>query len=154
MHRSLLRSATLLLGFALTFLAGTTFAGRTADPIASAVVSRDAATAEPADWGTFYTYFAEETYGTTNALAGVAVIDPGEEIHPPHRHTGEEYLLVTSGEGTWHLNGESFPARTGDMLYASPWDVHGIRNTGTTPLTFVVWKWDNKGVPVPVDPNE
>lgn len=39
------------------------------------------------------------------------------------------------------------------MLYAAPWDVHGITNTGTTPLTFVVWKWDNKGVPLPEKPS-
>lgn len=154
-----MRPSRLLLGGAL--LVGTAFAlligsvvlrPQASSPTPSAVVARGDAAAEPADWGTFYTYFSGESYGTTDLLTGVAVIDAGWEIHPPHRHAEEEYLIVTEGRGTWHLNGESFPAEEGDMLYAAPWDVHGITNTGDTPLTFVVWKANGKGVPVPEDP--
>lgn len=137
-----------LLSLALAYWAGT----QTADPLPSAVVAQDAATPDVQDWGTFYTYFAGQTYGTQDALAGVAVIKPGREIHPPHQHAEEEYLMVTAGAGTWHLNGKAFPAKPGDMLYAAPWDVHGISNTGTEPLTFVVWKWNNQGVDLPQAP--
>ena len=122
--------------------------------MASSVVSEQEAARDDFDWGTLFSYFEGETFGTENVLAAVAVIEPGMEIHPPHRHTEEEYMLVTAGEGTWHLNGEDFPAGAGDMLYAAPWDIHGIKNTGSTPLRFVVWKWDNKGTELPVDPNE
>ena len=115
----------------------------------SAIVSRAASRREDFDWGTLHTYYAGETYGTRDVLAAVAVIKPGREIHPPHEHAEEEYLMVTEGSGTWHLDGRDTPAQAGDMLYARPWDVHGIRNTGTTPLTFVVWKWNNKGVALP-----
>jgi mannose-6-phosphate isomerase-like protein (cupin superfamily) len=101
---------------------------------------------EDAAWGTLYTYFQGESRGTRDGLAAVAVIRPGQEIHPPHEHAEEEYLMVLEGEGTWHLNGREQPARTGDMQYAAPWDVHGIRNTGRVPLRFVVWKWNSKGV--------
>jgi oxalate decarboxylase/phosphoglucose isomerase-like protein (cupin superfamily) len=38
------------------------------------------------------------------------------------------------------------------MQYAAPWDIHGVTNTGSKPLTFVVWKWNSKGVAVPVKP--
>lgn len=70
----------------------------------------------------------------------------------PHQHAEEEYLMVTAGQDTWHLNGKSFAAQTGGFLYAAPWEVHGIKNTGTESLTFVVWKWNSKGLPVPVQP--
>jgi hypothetical protein len=30
--------------------------------------------------------------------------------------------------------------------------VHGIKNTGTTPLTFVVMKWNTKGMAAPKAP--
>lgn len=108
----------------------------------------------PDNWGVFYPYFTGASYGTKDLLAGVADIKPGEEIHPPHRHAEEEFLLVTKGEGTWHLNGEDFPAKKGDMLYAAPWDIHGITNTGSDNLEFVVWKWNSKGVPVVEDPKQ
>ena len=118
----------------------------------SAIVSQADARRDDADWGAFYTYFEGESYGARDALAGVAVIDPGQEIHPPHEHAEEEYLMVLEGTGTWHLNGETRAAEAGDLLYAAPWDVHGITNTGTEPLRFVVWKWGAPGVAAPERP--
>lgn len=116
---------------------------------ASAIVSEAEAQRDDADWGTFYTYFEGASHGARDALAGVAVIDAGDEIHPPHEHAEEEYLMVLEGTGTWHLNGETRAAEVGDLLYAAPWDVHGITNTGTEPLRFVVWKWGAPGVAAP-----
>ncbi|MGH7455310.1 MAG: cupin domain-containing protein [bacterium] len=77
------------------------------------------------------------------------MIKPGQEIHPPHQHAEEEFLMIIEGQGTWHLNGKTFAAHKGDVLYAAPWDMHGIKNTGKTSLSFVVWKWNNKGVAPP-----
>ena len=112
----------------------------------SAIRSIDEAQRQDFDWGTLYTYFRDESYGTRDGLAAVAVIKPGREIHPPHQHAEEEYLMVVEGNGTWHLNGSERPAKPGDMQYAAPWDLHGITNTGREPLRFVVWKWNSKGV--------
>ena len=112
----------------------------------SAIRAQSEARREDAAWGTLYTYYAGQTRGTRDGLAAVAVIRPGQEIHPPHQHAEEEYLMVLEGEGTWHLSGRERPARAGDMQYAAPWDVHGIRNTGRVPLRFVVWKWQSRGV--------
>jgi mannose-6-phosphate isomerase-like protein (cupin superfamily) len=146
-----LRPLALAGALTLTFTAGAAAGRRVAEP-PSAIVSRDSAQREDASWGTLYTYYEGEGYSTKDLLAAVAVIKPGREIHPPHRHAEEEYLMVVEGEGRWHLKGVERPARAGDMQYAAPWDVHGIRNTGRTPLRFVVWKWNGKGVPPKVDP--
>lgn len=144
-----LQPLPLLLGLALAFMVGAMFAGQPVDPIPSSVLSEEEALKEVFEWGTFYTYHQGETYGTKDVLTGVAVIKSGWEIHPPHQHAEEEYIMVTEGQGVWHLNGEDFEAGKGDMLYAAPWDVHGVKNTGDGPLTFVVWKWNNKGVALP-----
>ena len=50
------------------------------------------------------------------------------------------------------IDARNRPAKPGDMQYAAPWDVHGIRNTGREPLRFVVWKWQSKGVAAPARP--
>jgi mannose-6-phosphate isomerase-like protein (cupin superfamily) len=118
----------------------------------SAIVSQAKARRQDNAWGSLYTYYEGETYGTRDGLAAVAVIKPGQEIHPPHEHAEEEYLMVLEGQGTWHLNGRESPARAGDMQYAAPWDVHGVKNTGRVPLRFVVWKWNTKGAPPPARP--
>ncbi len=116
------------------------------------VISESAARSESSDWGSFHTYFAGETRGTRDGLVGMADIKPGREVHPAHKHAEEEYLLITQGAGTWTIGDRQFAAKVGDMLYAAPWDLHGIRNTGPTNLKFVVWKWNSKGMPVPPSP--
>jgi mannose-6-phosphate isomerase-like protein (cupin superfamily) len=129
------------------FLTTYALAEATAD-IDTGVVSRSDAAVESHAWGELLTYFAGESYSTQDALAAVAVIKPGQEIHPPHVHAEEEYLMVLEGNGTWSVEGEEFPAAAGDVLYAAPWDEHGISNTGDVPLRFVVFKWN----PKPVEP--
>ncbi len=144
-----------LIGFALLFgvLTGAIFANLQSGMAKTGVVTFENANKDSAEWGDFHTYFSGETFGTKDVLTGVAVIKPGQEIHPPHRHAEEEYLMVTEGEGEWHVNGKDFKATKGDMLYAAPWDIHGIKNTGDKPLTFVVWKWNNKGKTAPPEKN-
>ena len=149
-HRLFLLCATL--GLVLSYLIQDVLAQSASKPLSSAVLSAQEAKNERSAWGDFTTYFAGETYGTREVLTGVAIIKPGQEIHPPHQHAEEEYLMVLEGKGTWHLSGKDFPAQSGDMLYAAPWDVHGIKNTGAQPLKFVVWKWNNKGVVLPLTP--
>lgn len=119
-----------------------------ADPthLDTAVVTGADAKVESFEWGRLLTYYAGESYSTQDALAAVAVINPGMQIHPPHVHAEEEYLMVLEGAGTWSVEGEEFPAAAGDLLYAAPWDEHGIRNTGETPLRFAVFKWNPKPV--------
>lgn len=148
----MLRSIGAIIGLVSALTAGVVVAKQRSELQASAIVSQQEAQRQDFDWGTLYTYFNSATYGTKDGLAAVAVIRPGWEIHPPHQHAEEEYLMVVEGSGTWHLNGQERDAKPGDMQYAAPWDVHGVKNTGNTPLRFVVWKWNNKGVAPPAHP--
>jgi len=133
---------------ALTTAAGTAGAqAARSSPKPSFITSIEDAKREDFEWGSLYTFDQGETYSATDGLAAVAVIKPGMQIHPPHQHAEEEYVIVAEGTGTWSLNGKERPAKAGDLQYAAPWDMHGITNTGTTPLRFFVWKWNGKGVP-------
>jgi len=123
-----------------------------AGPLPSARVTWAEAPAIKADWGELRAHFEGETYGLGYALAATAVIKPGQQNHPPHRHSDEEFLLVTEGSGRWHLDGKEFPANKGDAIYAAPWVMHGITNTGDAPLTWVVFKLNAKGVKPPEAP--
>ena len=109
--------------------------------------------ADAADWGEFLPYFMHDTHGLKNSLVGVAKIKAGEQIHPPHRHADEEYLMVTEGRGEWYVNGETFKAEKGDILYAKPWEYHGVKAANDSPLEFVVFKFSGRGVDASVDPN-
>jgi len=120
----------------------------------SAVVSWDKAPAARADWGEIRFHFRGETLATRDVLTAVAVIKPGMAIHNPHRHAEEEYLMITEGSGVWHLDGKAFPAEQGDVLFVEPWVYHGLTNTGDKPLTFVVFKYNGKGIKLPPRPKD
>ena len=130
-------TASLLLALSPSILAKDTI-------IDSAVITTETAITKTFDWGTLITYYQGETTSTKDALSAIAIINPGMEIHPPHTHLEEEYLLILEGSGTWTLHEKDFVAKKGDMLFSKPWDLHGLKNTGTTPLKFAVFKWNSK----------
>lgn len=119
----------------------------------SEIISQSDIKGDSANWGTFLPYFTEDTHVLKPVLVGVAKIDAGQEIHPPHRHADEEYLMITSGSGEWYLNGITSPAKTGDILFARAWDYHGVKAGPNGPLEFVVFKYSGKSGPAPADPN-
>lgn len=103
------------------------------------------------DWGTIRIYTDEitPTYGTDGMLTAELEFLPGKQLQPPHRHAEEEFQYIIEGNGTWFLNGKEHPLKPGDLMYSKPWDLHGLSNTGTTPLRFFVVKWSSKGVEKP-----
>ena len=122
-------------------------------PIKSRVITWDEAKTNKGPWGEMHVHFDGETFSTKGGFAAIAVVQPGKAVHAAHRHAEEEYLIITEGTGVWTLAGKDFPAHKGDALYVEPWVYHGLRNTGDKPLTFVVVKYNSKGVPIPPRPD-
>ncbi|MFC1619464.1 cupin domain-containing protein [Candidatus Neomarinimicrobiota bacterium] len=124
------------------------------ESINSKVIPRSQTQRESGNWGVMdkYTHDHMSTYGTENMFTALVDLLPGETVHPPHRHAEEEFLLITEGTGVWSLEGKEIEAKSGDLLYAQPWKMHGLVNTGTDTMTFFFLKWLNKGVPSPVEP--
>ena len=131
---------------------GSDAAGAAKDAMKTSRVAASEAAVTREAWGELRAYYQGETYGLKDVLTGTVTIKPGQEPHPPHQHAEEEFLFISEGSGQWHLNGKEFAAAKGDTIYTAPWDIHGIKNTGTTPLTFVVFKWNPKGMAIPKQP--
>jgi len=106
------------------------------------------------DWGEMDIYTSEknETYGTERMFTALTDVLPGKSVHPAHRHGEEEFLVITRGSGIWSINGKNEDAKPGDLLYANPWDFHGLVNTSSDTLTFFVIKWKNRKVDMPIEP--
>jgi quercetin dioxygenase-like cupin family protein len=121
---------------------------------ASGLVHREEAIPTRGEWGEWLRYFRGETHGTKDMVVLAVNLKPGQAPHPPHRHAEEEFMILAEGTGTWHLDGKELPARKGDVVYAAPWTVHGLKNTGDAPLTYYLVKWNNKGVRAPEKPAE
>ena len=123
-------------------------------PLVSHIYSSDDARTSKGEWGEIhiYTEDATPTFGTSSLLTASLTFLPGKQLQPPHQHPDEEFQYVIEGEGTWSLNGKERPLHAGDLMYTKPWDWHGIRNSGDTPLKFFVFKFRARGVPEPVKP--
>jgi mannose-6-phosphate isomerase-like protein (cupin superfamily) len=62
------------------------------------------------------------------------VITPAGHFVPPHIHEHEdEYGYIIEGAYQFFLDGRTYEAKTGDVLYCPRYVSHGFRNIGSTP---------------------
>ena len=87
--------------------------------------------------------------GPTDQLSGMCtgmvVLDPGASPHPPHQHPEEEFMIVASGTGVIEVDGKLTDVGPGAIMYCGANVLHGITNTGDTPMTFYWSKWTARG---------
>ena len=86
-------------------------------------------------------YCNGSTNGLKSLVIGSLILKPGEQPHPPHAHPDEEILLITEGTGQITMNGKASSVGPGALMYVTPNYLHGILNTGASPLTFYFIKW-------------
>ena len=96
-------------------------------------------TLEP--FGEIRTYFEGATDMLKSLTAGSLVLAPGTSPHPPHVHPEEELLLIAEGAGEIQVGDEIKPVAAGAMMYCAGNKLHGIQNTGVTPMLFYFYKW-------------
>lgn len=92
-----------------------------------------------------YIHFNGPTDQLEGVSAGACILEPGMSPHPPHQHPEEEFLIIGEGTGEIECNGKVTQVGPGAMMYCAGNNLHGITNTGTTPMTFYWSKWLAKG---------
>jgi mannose-6-phosphate isomerase-like protein (cupin superfamily) len=124
----------------LAGLAGLALPARAAAiPNATRAVKDAKLTREP--FGDLHIYFDGATDQVRSMTAGSLRLKPSMTPHPPHQHPEEEFLLVTEGTGEISLDGKTTVVGPGSMMYCAGGRLHGIVNTGKTPLLFYFYKW-------------
>ena len=147
------------LAAAAGFVAGAAWTSRSAAdaamlPTKVAGWNDSAAGAVTAKWGELRWLHRGETPSLKDLHVRVVVVKPGEAVHKAHRHAEEEFIYIAEGSGTWRVDGKDMPLQKNDTLYVSPWDFHGLTNTGKDPLTFFVVKWNGKAAAPPPHPGD
>ena len=97
---------------------------------------------------TAYVHYNGPTDQLATMCTGMALLEPGATPHPPHRHPEEEFMIVATGTGEIVVNGEITQVAPGSIMYCAADVLHGITNTGDTPLTFYFSKWLGRTVSV------
>jgi mannose-6-phosphate isomerase-like protein (cupin superfamily) len=92
-----------------------------------------------------FVYYNGPTDQLSGVSAGVAILDPGASPHPPHQHPEEEFLIIGEGTGEIECDGKTTQVGPGAMMYCAGSTWHGVKNTGSVPMTFYWSKWMAKG---------
>jgi quercetin dioxygenase-like cupin family protein len=84
----------------------------------------------------------------TEMSCHASVLVGGHSPHPPHSHVEEEILIPLHGEVELTIPaGPDDPAprierlRPGAFVYYPAWQYHTIRNPGTSPVGYLMFKW-------------
>lgn len=68
----------------------------------------------------------------------ISEIAPGTSSHPPHIHDGVEAFYVLAGEGEVEIDGVKYPLKANEAIVLNPGVLHGLTNTGTVPMRYIV----------------
>ena len=96
-------------------------------------------TKEP--FGDLRIYFEGPTDQVKSMTAGSLLLKAGMTPHEPHQHPEEEFMVITEGTGEISMEGKITKVAPGAMMYCAAGKLHGIVNTGKTPLLFYFYKW-------------
>jgi mannose-6-phosphate isomerase-like protein (cupin superfamily) len=107
----------------------------------NATMNPDKATTTKEDFGELCVYFDGPTDQLKTMTAGSLMLKPGMQPHPPHQHPEEEMMVIAEGTGEIVVDGQKSRVVPGSMMYCAGGRLHGIVNTGKTPLLFYYYKW-------------
>jgi quercetin dioxygenase-like cupin family protein len=109
--------------------------------LANSVVDEKNAKLTNETFGDLRIYYDGPTPQLKAMTAGSLRLKPGMAPHPPHEHPEEEFMVVTEGTGEISVEGNVTKVSVGSMMFCGAGKLHGIVNTGKTPLTFYFYKW-------------
>ena len=110
-------------------------------PIPSTVFDTSKATLTHEAFGDQHIYFAGATDQIQSMTAGSLLLNAGMSPHAPHQHPEEEFMVITEGTGEIVVDGKKTKVGPGSMMYCAANKLHGIVNTGKTPLLLYFYKW-------------
>ena len=110
-------------------------------PIPNQVMASAKASLQREPFGDLRIYFDGPTGQLKAMTTGSLELKPGMTPHAPHQHAEEEIMLITEGEGEISLDGRITRVAPGSMMYCAAGRLHGVVNTGKTPMTFYFYKW-------------
>ena len=79
---------------------------------------------------------SEKTTGSGNLSITLVEMEPGGFQHL-HSHEQEQAYYVIEGEGILSVDDEERSVAEGDCIFIPSFARHGLKNTGSTPLTYV-----------------
>lgn len=126
---------------AAVFLSAAGLADGASGKLHNTVINGSQVQAKQEPFGELRVFYEGPTDQLKSMTAGSLRLKPGMEPHPPHQHDEEEMMVITEGSGEMVVDGKTSKVGPGSMMYCAGNHLHGIKNTGSTPLLFYYYKW-------------
>jgi XRE family transcriptional regulator, regulator of sulfur utilization len=121
---------------------------RSENPImTSAVWDWNKIAVTPTKVGSTRKFFQAPTPTLKELECHVTTLNPGESPHAPHKHPDEEVIIIREGIVEVLNNGELKRIGPGSVILQASNQLHSIKNVGTTPATYHVFKWISEKTP-------
>ena len=133
----------LIAAVSLSFItgAGLALAAVTAKPVMhSCIFNWDNLQVTPTKIGGRRTVFDNPTPALANFEGHITTLNPGESPHPPHRHVDEELMVIKEGTLEAWQGDHTNVVTTGGIIFEASNELHGLRNIGTNPATYYVFR--------------
>ena len=85
--------------------------------------------------------FDAPTPALANFECHITTLNPGESPHPPHRHAAEELMVIKEGTLEALQGDKTNIVTTGGIIFEASNELHGLRNVGTNPATYFVFRF-------------
>lgn len=102
--------------------------------------------ATPTKIGATRKFFQAPTATLDELECHVTTLNPGETPHAPHQHPDEEIIIIKEGTVESLVNGQLKRVGPGSVIFQAANQLHSIKNVGTTPATYHVFKWNSPGM--------
>ncbi|WP_442888279.1 cupin domain-containing protein [Congregicoccus parvus] len=77
--------------------------------------------------------------------AHVSTVEAGRASHAAHRHADEELVFVQHGTLEVTIGDTTHTAQAGSLVFFASGELHGMRNIGEGPATYLVVRWTSPG---------
>jgi XRE family transcriptional regulator, regulator of sulfur utilization len=123
-------------------VAGIAFAESNGKPVMHSCVFNWAdLKAKPTKVGEACAVFDAPTPALAEFECHITTLNPGESPHPPHRHAAEELMVIKDGTLEALQGDKTNIVTTGGIIFEASNELHGLRNIGTNPATYFVFKF-------------
>ncbi len=95
----------------------------------------------PTPVGEFRPLFDGPTATLINLEGHITTLRAGEAPHEPHRHPDEEMIILKSGTVDVVINDRVERAGAGSVFFFASNDLHCLKNTGSEPATYYVFRF-------------
>jgi len=83
-------------------------------------------------------WFIEQNFLKDGLTVKMSVVGPKQATHAPHKHAGDEIFFILEGTAQFYLDGKTTRGGPNTSFYCPENSEHGISNTDTTELKYLV----------------